>query len=354
MGLLIAYYLAKSGVDKIAIVERGRLASEASYGNAGGIWTNLHFEYPRMKEFSELSMRLFVELVEYDGFEFEFRKNGALELLPINAKLDDINETIDELRRSGYDLSILSPDEVVSIEYKVSKNIGGGIYSPSDANANCSLLASQIVEKLKDIGVTIMDVTRVDQMSVEGNEIVSVNTSNGRIMPGTVVNAAGPWSPSIGSMVQLSVPIEPAKGYMLSTSPQEPLVKTAISNGDVVLTQRPNGIVRMGGTVEFVGFDKSLDVERMSVIMDEVIKMVPAVENMEIEEKWAGLRPYSKDRLPVIGFSTSIKNLIYATGHFRRGFELGPATGKIVTEMIDEGQPSLDISFMSPSRFEKI
>ena len=80
--------------------------------------------------------------------------------------------------------------------------------------------------------------------------------------------------------------------------------------------------------------------------------MVPRVQDLEVTEKWTGFRAYTPDSLPIIGLSGRLRNLVYATGHFRRGFELAPATGEVVAELMTEGSSSLEISYMSPSRFD--
>lgn len=355
IGLFIAYYLTESGKDGITIVERGSVASEASYGNAGGIWTNLSLEPRdlRLKQLSELSLQLFEELANHDGLEFEFRKNGVLALFPKDSKLKAVRLEMEESLKHGYDVSFLTPEEVIELEPEISKRIGGAIYSPNDANANCSLLALQIAEKLRERGVSIIESTEVTGMMVDRDRITSVETTEGKIKPRMVVNASGPWAPSIARMVSLSMPVEPAKGYMLSTKPQKAIIiKRAILNGDVVVTQRPNGVILMGGKVDFSNFDRSIDKRRVEEIGKEAIEMVPRVQDLEVTEKWTGFRAYTPDSLPIIGLSGRLRNLVYATGHFRRGFELAPATGEVVAELMTEGSSSLEISYMSPSRFD--
>ena len=69
-----------------------------------------------------------------------------------------------------------------------------------------------------------------------------------------------------------------------------------------------------------------------------------------MENAKTGLRPVSPDGLPYIGKSSTFKNLTFATGHAMMGWSLGPATGKLVSEIIDGKKTAMDISAFSPDR----
>jgi len=71
-----------------------------------------------------------------------------------------------------------------------------------------------------------------------------------------------------------------------------------------------------------------------------------------IEDVWFGYRPCSADGLPYVGRTKKCTNLIMATGHAMVGMSLGAATGKIVAEIIQEQQPSIDIAIYNPERFD--
>ena len=352
IGLSIAFYLLKSGKTNITVVERGKVASEASHTNAGGIWPNWAIEPYGLREFASYSLRLFQELMAQDKLEFEFRKNGVIELIFGKENVAKRYFQIEEAKKAGHDISFLEPKQVSELEPEITQEIEGALYSPNDANASSSLLASELMSTLEQAKISVLENTEVEGINVTNRRITELITSKDVLFPDMVVNAAGPWSPSIGNMLGLKIPVEPAKGYILSTAEHQSLkITMAISDGDVVVSQQPDGRILIGGTVDFLGFDKAVDPEKVNEIKSKASRMVPHVSDLEITEVRAALRPHSVDRIPIVGFSNRFHNLVYATGHFRRGFELAPATGKVVAEIIEGKNPSVDISCMNPIRF---
>ena len=105
-----------------------------------------------------------------------------------------------------------------------------------------------------------------------------------------------------------------------------------------------------GTTAEYAGFDKAVTGEGLASILEGVRRLAPAVKHSRFRRAWAGLRPDTADHLPVLGCG-EIKNLIFATGHFRNGILLAPITAQVITELILMGSTSLSIAAYGPARF---
>src|SRR5207253_660046 len=111
------------------------------------------------------------------------------------------------------------------------------------------------------------------------------------------------------------------------------------------------GAIVVGATVEDVGFDWAPREEATRSLLDRAFRLIPALRDAEVLDAWAGLRPGTPDRLPIIGVRRDAQGLIFATGHFRNGVLLSLITGRIVAA-IAAGEPSaLDIAAVSPERF---
>ena len=348
VGLCSAYYLSKAGIS-VVVLERGRIADEASYNNMGGLWPNIMSRPDVTKPFADLSLSLYEEMATKEGFMFEFRRNGVLEVLSEGA--DDEEKQIQERRAKGYDVKFLSPSEIEKIEPTISKNFVGGVSCPNDANANSFLLAKELYVYLTKRGTSIIEGAEVLDFQVGNNRIVEIETSKGSFSAKFIVNTAGPWSPFIGNLLGISIPVQPAKGYMRETGPVEKLINAAITNSNVVVTQRPAGQIRMGGIVEFAGFDRTFDKVKKQIVLDAASSILPALKRFSVADERTGFRPHPPDGLPIIGYSKQVSNMIIATGHFRRGFELASGTGKVVAELICDGKTSADVEFASPKRF---
>jgi D-amino-acid dehydrogenase len=111
--------------------------------------------------------------------------------------------------------------------------------------------------------------------------------------------------------------------------------------------------LRFGGTMEITGLDHSINMKRVKGIVDSIPHYYPdlKVTTPPQEKVWHGLRPCSPDGLPYIGRTKKYSNLIFATGHSMLGVSLGPGTGKLVSEIVNEERPSMDLSMFDPERY---
>jgi len=103
--------------------------------------------------------------------------------------------------------------------------------------------------------------------------------------------------------------------------------------------------------MEEVGFDRSITESGLRTIRESVIELVPALKGMHPTERWAGLRPISADRLPIIGPDPDLAGLFYATGYGRDGILLSPLAGSIVADLATGAEPGFDWHPFRPDRF---
>jgi D-amino-acid dehydrogenase len=144
------------------------------------------------------------------------------------------------------------------------------------------------------------------------------------------------------------------KGYSFTLRNVTPNISipTLLLDGRVAVTPMGNDL-RFGGTMEINGTDLSVNMKRVSGIVETIPSFYPDmnVSVPEQKEVWRGLRPCSPDGLPYIGRSSKFKNLVIATGHSMMGVGLAPATGRLVSEIIDKKPTSMDMSAFNPNRF---
>jgi D-amino-acid dehydrogenase len=111
--------------------------------------------------------------------------------------------------------------------------------------------------------------------------------------------------------------------------------------------------LRIGGTLEISNFSPKVDRLRFQGIMESLPKYYPELhpEWQDLSKVWHGYRPCSPDGLPYMGFSKKYDNLLLATGHAMMGLSLGPATGKMVAELMAGKQPAVKVDLFDPARF---
>jgi glycine oxidase len=106
-----------------------------------------------------------------------------------------------------------------------------------------------------------------------------------------------------------------------------------------------------GATVENVGFRKHTTKRALAGLRAMATRLIPSLRHAEVAGAWAGLRPGSADGMPVIGRLPGWENAYVATGHFRNGILLAPATGKLVTQLILQGGTETGLEAFGPERF---
>jgi glycine oxidase len=136
---------------------------------------------------------------------------------------------------------------------------------------------------------------------------------------------------------------------MLALAMPRGLVGRALWYSDGYVVPRDDGRLLVGATLEDVGFDTRVTAEGMRGLLDAALRAVPALRDLAVCETWAGLRPGSADGLPYIGRS-AVEGYMVATGHYRNGILLAPATALVLADMIEGKEPALDMAPFSPMR----
>jgi D-amino-acid dehydrogenase len=250
------------------------------------------------------------------------------------------------------ELTLLDAAGVRRIEPNVQPAVTQGIYAADYGHIIPDRFVHELARVAKERGVVFKTNTAVAGFETSGRQITSVTTTSGAFKPDQVVLAAGAWSPIVVRYLKLRIPIQPAKGYSVtykrpSTSPQLPL---ALSERKIAVT--PMGdTLRFTSTLELAGYDPSLNQRRLAAIRRALPEYLPGMEELEQTAVWSGYRPATPDDLPIIGRSNAFENLILATGHGTLGMTQGLITGKLVSQIIGDERPSIDLAPLRVERF---
>jgi glycine oxidase len=188
----------------------------------------------------------------------------------------------------------------------------------------------------------------VEAIEMCDRKAAGVRTSKTKFSAGIVVNCAGAWA---GQIAPYSFPTRPVKGQMLSVIlPEKTLVRHVVRTPEVYLIPRSNGTMVIGATLEEAGFDKRTVPETILKLRNAAIELVPRLADARILEDWAGLRPGTPDKLPILG-ETSLPGYFVATGHFRDGILLAPITARVMGQVIGGQKAEFDLKAFASSRF---
>ena len=403
IGLCSAYYLREAGAE-VMILDKGNLEEGCSYKNAGMVvpshfiplaapgmvskgikwmfdpespfyiqprwnryllswgWqfyrsakvTHVERAAYSLRDIALFSKTLYQEFAKLPEMTFFFKEMGLLMLYKTSSTEKEETHTAQKAESLGIEAKVLSQKELETFEPNIRIHAKGGIYYPGDTHLDPTQFMNSLKGYLRKIGVVFFRETEVLSFEKQKNNITTVCTSKGDFKADQIVLAAGSWSGAIARLLGVKLPLEAGKGYSFNIPKRKdaPLYPTILCEAKVAVTPMQSTI-RFGGTMELAGLNLKVNERRVRGIANAISNYYPEyqLDANNYDTAWSGLRPVSPDGMPYIGRSNKIHNLIIATGHAMMGMSLGPATGKLVQEIIAEQKPSLDLGMFLVERF---
>jgi glycine oxidase len=232
--------------------------------------------------------------------------------------------------------------QVRELEPTLHPDVIGGWWFPNDASVDarrltCSLRAACIAVGVQFLTGPQYEVSSLDLMNGVCKGVwlqqTSKKSSNGPRYIGakTVLIANGAWMRQL-----LPVPIESHKGQSVALrmpTDRPPILRRVIFAQDTYIVPKADGRIVIGATVEAGKYDGDVTPMGLLHILTHAIQMIPALKDLPIEESWAGLRPTTPDKGPILG-KTPWNNLFIAGGYWRNGVLLAPKTGQLLASLI--------------------
>ncbi len=209
-------------------------------------------------------------------------------------------------------------------------------------------LGAAAIKVAKHRGVDLVSGSSVTAILCADGRVSGASTERTSYLAGIVVNCAGAWA---GQFSPIQFPTRPVKGQMLSLvgAPRRSL-RHVIRSPEVYLVPRSDGRILIGATVEEAGYDKRTDPDTIRSMQQAAIRVLPVLQQAQLLQDWAGLRPGTPDSLPLLG-ETSVTGYFAATGHYRDGILLAPITAQAMSQLIAGTKPDYDLSAFTPQRF---
>ncbi|RDC52503.1 glycine oxidase ThiO [Acinetobacter sp. RIT592] len=226
------------------------------------------------------------------------------------------------------------------------------IYFPELANIRNPRLLQSIIRYLRHHPrVTWQEDCKITRLNIQQGCVKSISDEHGRIFQADqYVFTTGAWSQYWSQQLGLEIPVQPVQGQMLLFKTPENWLPTMCMNKVMYLIPRPDGHVLCGSSMRQVGFDTSPSSKIRQDILQACIEMVPELGDFPLVKQWAGLRPSSPNGIPYIGRIPKLHNAWANFGHFRNGLCMGPASGKLLAQLILEQTPIVDPNPYDPVR----
>ena len=354
-GCSVAYYLAKVGV-RATIVERERVASQASGFSAGGLNPLQGAGIPG--PLASLAMDSFrkhldtwEELIEQSGVDFHPQLIYAVNVAFQESDMPELEDTFRIFESAdGFSADWMDAAEVLELEPRLSSDVLRGLRTYGNAALDSHLYTLALSKAAEGLGATIRYGSATALIS-SGQRVTGVLLEDGELSCENVVIATGPWSGDASQWLGTPIPIEPLKGEILRMRLDGAPLPHDFSGAEVSLYRRSDGLAWVGATEERRGFDRQPSDAVRRLLVEKAARLVPTMAKAALVEHTACLRPVTPDWLPIIGKAPGWQNAYLATGAGKKGILLSPAIGKAVADLITYGASSLDLTPFAPERF---
>ncbi len=369
IGCSVAYWLTRRGLD-VLLLEAGEIAAGAS-GACDGFLSVQSKEPGPMMDMTRRSLELFRRCRdELDG-DIEFRACGGMLLALGSRELAVLSSLAGEAASRGLEVDVLSPREARSLEPALEAHLTGATICAADAEVNPLNLTQALAWTAAKQGASILQGCVVKRLT-RLDSSWELLTDGGDFQAQRVVCCAGAWSAGICETLGIRIPVYPLKGQVLVTESVSPVLSHTVAGAEYLSVkhrsvtagaasagvragftaeQTASGNLLIGSTREDAGFDRSSTLGAMQAISELAHRYIPSLERLGIIRSFAGLRPQSRDGLPIIGGVPGLAGFYLATGHGGDGIALSLETGRLLAETVAEDSEPEELRPFSLSRF---
>jgi glycine oxidase len=358
IGCSVAWRLAAEGVVT-TVLERGRVGQEASWAAAGMIAPQAEAEGPgpffdfcmKARDVFEATVE---RLVRDGGVDPEYDRAGILYVALDADERAQLERRAKWQRGAGAALEELSGAEARRIEPMLSPEAVYAIHIPTNRRTDNRKLTQAYAAAARKAGAEFVEGARVQALALRGGLASGVIMDDGSIREAdVVVNAAGSWAGEIRGLEADCVKLHPVRGQIVCFDVAPDTIGPALFSLRGYLVPRRDGRLLAGSTMEEAGYNKSVTLAGIDKIARGAAAIAPALYGAAFREAWAGLRPATRDLLPVLGPSPSVANVLWAAGHFRSGILLSAITGAILADLVKGRSPAVELSAFSAARFRE-
>jgi len=331
VGLATALELADAGWH-VTVFDQREAMSEASRAAAGMLAGLDPGNPPELRELARLSLRLYPAFLA----RIEALSGRSIPLRTHRTAQGGSHRPSGTAALSAADLESLAPGvDPRDLTF----------FLLEESSFDAWDLAEALPSAVRAAGVPLREHTPVQRVRSESSG-VRVETPHGSVCAEVFLNAAGAWA----STLDPSLPVFPRKGHMLTVElPGEVQTRCVLRTEDVYIVPRGMNRYTIGSTVEDAGFNRTIEPDRIHGLFEKAINLWPPLRDAGVVESWVGFRPASEDGLPIL--DTTAEHCWVATGHFRNGILLGPATGRVLARWMTGGSPEIDLTPFRAGRF---
>jgi glycine/D-amino acid oxidase-like deaminating enzyme len=374
VGASVAYFNAKAGA-KVVLIDKGDMAEGTSSKSDGNIL--ICDKMPGFDvQLAKASQDMFPQLSKELDFDIQWHQRGSLYIVEDEEQYEIASKFCKDMVALGMPMRMMDKYEIHQDEPYLAEDLYGGLETACDGSVYPIGLCYGFALGAKRMGAELMLHSPVTGIDRDGNGFI-VHSEKGDVAAKNVVDCAGIWSPVVGKMVGLDVPIQARQGQILVSEQTFKVARRKVHEFGYMLTKFGSGDYKrkvserverngvafvfeptasnnflIGSSRSFVGEDISCDIEVMQALAERAIRFFPVIRDIKVIRGYSGLRPFTPDHLPIIS-DTPVPGFYIAAGHEGDGIGLSPITGRCIADMISGKKPFMDLSPVSYQRFLK-
>jgi D-amino-acid dehydrogenase len=299
------------------------------------------------------SRTLYTEILEREQMDCEWENRGLMFVFQTPAAMEHYAET-DRLLTERFQMPARRIDSatLAEMEPALKPGLAGAWHYEGDAHLRADRLMTAWKAVLERLGVVVRTRCKFNGFASASGMAHVANTDGGEIAGDLFVLATGAWTPLLNKNLGCNIPIQPGKGYSITMPRPEkcPVYPLILEEHRVAITPMRTGY-RIGSTMEFAGYDSSLNRSRLDLLCNSARLYLHQPTCEPVQEEWYGWRPMTPDSVPIIDWTPALDNVLIASGHNMLGMSMAPATGKLIAEMAGRRTTHVALSPYSARRF---
>ena len=345
-----AVALREAGLT-VAVLEKRLCGAGASGVNFGGVrQQGRHLaELPLARR----ARALWDDLNALLGEDVEFEATGHIKLARSEADMAELERYRDDARGYGLELTLLGANAMRDALPWLGAKVIGASLSPTDGQANPRVVGPAYARLARRRGAAIREFAPVRHAVATGTGF-EVAADGVDVKSRFLVNAAGAGAGAVASWFGEHAPVAPLTPNMLVTEPLPYFITRSIGvcGGDIYVRQIHRGNVIFGGGHGWGDAEFARPLTDVSLTgMTRAADIVPALNSAHVIRTWSGMDGAMPDHIPVIGFSATTARLVHAFGFSGHGFQLSPAIGLVIAELVTQGETVSPIAAFGIGRF---
>jgi sarcosine oxidase subunit beta len=334
MGASVTWHLRRLGIENVVLLERDVLASGSTSKSAGGFRTQFADELN-----VRIALRSLEELERMDGVELH--QHGYLFLLDDPDDVARFQDALALQHRLGVPSRELSVEEALAIVPQIDPD---GLLAATYCELDGYVTPEDVVQWYAR-GADVRQGCALTGIDVRGGRITGVDTSRGSIATETVVCCAGAWSPEVGALAGVEIPVHGERRWMHFTPSDGGLPERLPLTIDFSTSFYFH---REGPGLAFGGREQTLE-----ELAGPAMRRLPVLAELPVQSSWWGYYEVSPDHNAIVGEAGEPSRFLYATGFSGHGFQQAPAVGEHVAQLVAGHEPTLDLSPFSLERFAR-